>query len=146
MSNFDNLLVDVLQKVRLTALPKPVEKNNILWIDAVVKARLQNNSIAYGICERNADLEEKIVYINGDTSAIAFIEEYYPIHFIAKEYIKTFRKDDDRESRIKYLNSQPKPHEGIDYNSLSIEELNKEIIKNAFYQQLNFMEETKNGR
>lgn len=133
------LISDVLRKAHLTELPKKAN-NKSVWIEGIAKIRLANNSIAYGIVKRNFDLTNRFVYVNGDISAINKIEEVYPYITLNGEYIKKFGKNEGEEARIKYLRSLNLPCTSPDICEMTLEELNKEVVKAALYQQQKDME------
>lgn len=137
------LIADALRKAHLTELPKKSNSKSV-WIEGIAKIRLANNSIAYGIVKRNFDLTSRVVYINGDTSAINNIEEVYPYIFLEKGFIHKFEKGEKPEAaRIAYLKSQHLPWAfAADYfDNMTLDELNKEVVKAAVYQQLKALEE-----
>ena len=136
------LISDALNFAHLTTLPKNADPQKSLWLDAVAKIRLANNSVAYGVVKRNADLSYRVTYVNGATAAIVEVEEVYPYVVLDKQYIKKFPKGSDESDRIAYLKSLNLPYvvEGY-FDSMDIEELNKEVVKAALYQQLKAMEE-----
>lgn len=136
------LISDVLRKAHLTELPKKAN-NKSVWIEGVAKIRLANNSIAYGIVKRNFDLTNRFVYVNGDISAINKIEEVYPYIFLDKDYIHKFEKGENQEElRASYLKSLRLPWaQDADYfDNMTLDELNKEVVKAALYQQQKDME------
>lgn len=137
------LLSDVLNFAHLTQLPKRVDMSKVLWIEAVAKIRLSDNSIGYGVVKRNADMSYRVTYINGATASIAKVEEVYPYIVLDKRYIQKFGKDDTEKERIAYLKSLNLPYAmAQDYfDNMSVDELNKEVVKAAVYQQLKSLEE-----
>lgn len=133
------LVADALQKAHLTELPKKAD-NKSVWIEGVAKIRLDNKSVGYGIVKRNPDLSYRVTYINGDTYAINSIEEVYPYVTLQKEYIKKFGKNEGEEARIKYLRSLNLSCTSPDICEMTLDELNKEVVKAAVYMQLKDME------
>lgn len=136
------LISDALQKAHLTELPKKAN-NKSVWIEGIAKIRLANNSIAYGIVKRNYDLTSRVVYVNGDISAINSIEEVYPYIILDKGFIHKFEKGEKPEAaRIAYLKSQHLPWamESNYFDDMDIDQLNKEVVKAALYAQLKAME------
>lgn len=137
-----NLISDVLNFAHLTTLPKKADPQKSLWIEAIAKIRLANNSVAYGVVKRNADLSYRVTYVNGSTAALAKIEEVYPYIVLDKQYIKKFPKESDESDRIAYLQSLNLPYAvGGYFDNMDIEELNKEVVKAAVFQQLKALEE-----
>lgn len=137
-----NLLTDALHVSHLTQLPKEVKKEKEIWIEAIAKIRKADSSICYGILKRNFDLTSRVSYINGSISAIAEIEEIYPYITLDKNFIKKFGKNDTEKERIAYLQSLNLPYVFAGYfDGKSIDELNKEIVKAAVYQQIKALEE-----
>ena len=136
------LISDALNFAHLTTLPKKADPQKSLWIEAIAKIRLANNSVAYGVVKRNADLSYRVAYVNGATAAIVEIEEVYPYVVLDKQYIHKFGKNDTEKERIAYLKSLKLPYvtEGY-FDNMDIEELNKEVVKAAVYQQLKALEE-----
>lgn len=137
-----NLIADALNFAHLTTLPKKANPQKTMWIEAVAKIRLANNSIGYGVVKRNADLSYRVTYVNGATAAIVDIEEIYPYVVLDKQYIKKFSEKADEGDRIAYLKSLNLPY-AVDgyFDGMDIEELNKEVVKAAVYQQLKALEE-----
>lgn len=136
------LIADALRKAHLTELPKKSNSKSV-WIEGIAKIRLDNNSIAYGIVKRNFDLTSRVVYINGDISAINNIEEVYPYIFLEKDFIHKFEKGEKSEAaRIAYLKSQHLPWacEANYFDGMDIDQLNKEVVKAALYNQMKTME------
>lgn len=132
-----NLIADALKFAHLTTLPKKANPQKTMWIEAVAKIRLANNSIGYGVVKRNADLSYRVAYVNGATAAIVGIEEIYPYVVLDKQYIKKFSEKADESDRIAYLKSLNLPYVVDGYfDGMDIEELNKEVVKAAVYQQL----------
>lgn len=137
-----NLLTDALHVAHLTQLPKEVKKEKEIWIEAIAKVRKADSSICYGILKRNFDLTSRVSYINGSISAIAEIEEIYPYITLDKNFIKKFGKNDTEKERIAYLQSLNLPYVFAGYfDGKSIEDLNKEVVKAAVYQQIKALEE-----
>lgn len=137
-----NLISDVLNFAHLTSLPKRVDPKKSLWIEAIAKVRLSNNSIGYAVLKRNFDLTPRVLYINGSTASIVDIEEVYPYIMLEKQYIKKFTEKAGEKERIAYLESLNLPYVADGYfDGMSIDELNKEVVKAAVYQQLKSLEE-----
>lgn len=134
------LLADALNTAHLAKLPAKMDPENFIWIEGIAKIKLIDSSYGFGIVKRNPDLSYTVTYINGATSPIMYVEEVYPYVKIDKANIKKFADKNDRESRIKYLQSLHLPYE-IDFENASIADLNREIVKAAVFQQLNAMEE-----
>lgn len=129
-----NLISDALRMAHLTELPKKAEKKSV-WIEGVAKITLSDGSTAYGIVKRNPDLTTRVCYVNGNTAAIAKVEEVYPYITLNSEYIHKFGKNEGEEARIKYLRSLNLPCTSPDICEMTIEELNKEVVKAAVYMQ-----------
>ena len=125
----------------LTELPKKAGMKSV-WIDGVAKITLADGSTAYGIVKRNPDLTQRVAYVNGNTAAIAKVEEVYPYITLNSDYIKKFGKNDGEQARINYLKSLRLPWAfASDYfDNMTLEELNKEVVKAALYQQQKDME------
>ena len=137
-----NLISDVLNFAHLTSLPKRVDPKKSLWIEAVAKFRLANNSVGYGVVKRNLDLSYRVLYVNGSTAAIVDIEEAYPYIMLEKQYIKKFTEKAGEKERIAYLESLNLPYVADGYfDGMDIDDLNKEVVKAAVYQQLKSLEE-----
>lgn len=136
-----NLIADALRVAHLTALPKKADKKSV-WIEGVAKITLADGSTAYGIVKRNPDLTTRVCYVNGNTAAISNVEEVYPYITLNSEYIKKFGKNEGEEARIKYLKSLRLPWAfAADYfDNMTLDELNKEVVKAAVYQQQKDME------
>lgn len=128
------LISDALRVANLTELPKKADKKTV-WIEGVAKITLADGSTAYGIVKRNPDLTHRVAYVNGNTAAIAKVEEVYPYVTLNSEYIKKFGKNDGEEARIKYLRSLNLPCTHPDLSEMTLEELNKEVVKAAVYMQ-----------
>lgn len=138
----ENLISDVLNFAHLTSLPKRVDPKKSLWIEAVAKFRLANNSVGYGVVKRNLDLSYRVLYINGSTASIVDIEEVYPYIMLEKQYIKKFTEKAGEKERIAYLESLNLPYVAEGYfDDMTIDDLNKEVVKAAVYQQLKALEE-----
>lgn len=136
------LISDALNFAHLTTLPKKADPQKSLWIEAIAKVRKADSSICYGILKRNFDLTSRVSYLNGSISAIAEIEEIYPYITLDKNFIKKFGKNDTEKERIAYLQSLNLPYVFAGYfDGKSIDELNKEIVKAAVYQQIKALEE-----
>ena len=130
------LINDALQKAYLTELPKPADSKNV-WIEGIAKIRLSDGSIGYGIVKRNEDLTTRVSYINGHIATIVEVEEVYPYITLNKDYIKKFGKNDSEQARINYLKSLHLPWAfAADYfDNMTLDELNKEVVKAAMYMQ-----------
>jgi hypothetical protein len=136
-----NLISDALAFAHLTKLPKKGDPEKGLWIEAIAKFRLANNSVGYGVVKRNLDLSYRVLYINGSTASIVDIEEAYPYIMLEKQYIKKFTEKAGEKERIAYLESLNLPYVADGYfDGMSIDELNKEVVKAAVYQQLKALE------
>lgn len=136
----ERLIQDALRQARLTKLPKAATKNTV-WLEGIAKIRKANNSVAYGIVRRNPDLTHSVTYVNGDIFSITGIEEVYPYVTLDKSYIKTFDNKDKEAARINYLKSLNLPSVApVNYDDMTMEELNKEVVKAAIYLQLKDME------
>lgn len=141
LSEYEKMLLsDAMNFVHIAKLPKAVSPKNFLWIEAIAKIKLRDGSYGFGIAKRNSDLTLTYKYINGNTSAIMYIEEVYPYVSIDARHIKKFKDKEDVEGRIAYLKSLELPYE-IDFEDNRISHLNEEIVKAALYQQLNAQEE-----
>lgn len=140
MTHEQNLIADALRIAQLAKLPTKTSPEDLTWIEGVAKIRLSDASIGYGIVRRNPNLSVSYKYVNGNTAAIAAIEEVYPYESIDKRRIKKFGKDDDAEGRVKYLKSLNLPYE-INFESMTIADLNKEVVKAALFMQLNNKED-----
>jgi len=134
------LISDALRVAHLTELPKKADKKTV-WIEGVAKITLADGSTAYGIVKRNPDLTHRVCYVNGNTAAIANVEEVYPYVTLQPEFIHKFGKNEGEEARIKYLRSLNLPCTSPDICEMTIEELNKEVVKAAVYRQLNTMKQ-----
>jgi hypothetical protein len=108
----------------------------------VAKITLADGSTAYGIVKRNPDLTHRVVYVNGNTASIVKVEEVYPYITLNSDYIKKFGENEGEEARIKYLKSLHLPWAfAADYfDNMTLDELNKEVVKAALYQQQKDME------
>jgi len=133
-----NLLSDALKMAHLTELPKKANKKTV-WIEGVAKITLADGSTAYGIVKINPDLTTRVCYVNGNTAAIAKVEEVYPYVTLQPEFIHKFGKNDGEEARIKYLRSLNLPCTSPDICEMTLEELNKEVVKAAVYMQMKDM-------
>lgn len=131
-----NLISDALRMAHLTELPKKADKKSV-WIEGVAKITLADGSTAYGIVKRNPDLTHRVCYVNGNTAAIAKVEEVYPYITLQPEFIHKFGKNEGEEARINYLKSLHLPWAfAADYfDNMTLDELNKEVVKAAVYQQ-----------
>ena len=137
----ERLIADVLNKAHLVELPKPADKKTV-WLEGIAKIRLANNSIGYGIVKRfDLDADPVVTYINGDLFSINGIEEVYPYTVLQKEYIKKFTAKEKEPARINYLKSLHLPYADEHmFDNMTIDELNKEVVKAALYQQQKDME------
>lgn len=137
------LISDALNYAHLTTLPKKADQTKVLWIEAIAKIRLANNSIGYGVVKRNADLSYRVTYVNGATAAIVELEEVYPYVVLDKQYIHKFGKNDTEKERIAYLKPLNLPYAMTQdyFDNMTVDELNKEVVKAAVYQQLKALEE-----
>ena len=135
-----NLIADALRMAHLTELPKKADKKTV-WIEGVAKITLADGSTAYGIVKRNPDLTHRVCYVNGNIATIVEIEEVYPYVTLNKEYVKKFGKNEGEEARIKYLRSLNLPCTSPDICEMTLDELNKEVVKAAMYQQMKDMSE-----
>ena len=131
-----NLITDVLNTAHLTQMPK-ADTGKVVWLEAIAKLRLANNNIAYGILRRNPDLTHRVLYVNGSISMIVNVEELYPYITLDKERVKKFTAAQKEKARVEYLRALKLPYlEGIDLEAMTIDELNKEVVKAAVYEQL----------
>lgn len=137
------LISDVLNFAHLTKLPKKTDNSKSIWIEAIAKIRMSDNSIAYGIVKRNPDLSYRVAYNNGAIATVVGLEEVYPFVLLDKQYIQKFGKDDTEKERIAYLKSLNLPYAMAQnyFDNMTIDELNKEVVKAAVYQQIKAMEE-----
>ena len=134
-------MADALHFAHLAEMPDKMGPNSKkIWIEAVAKIKKADGNIGYGIVKRNADMSYRVTYINGSTASIVDLLEIYPYINLDSKYIKKFTKKDDMASRIQYLRSLNLPYV-IDFETATIDDLNKEIVKAAVYQQLNAREE-----
>lgn len=135
------LINDALAKAFLTKLPEPADQKTV-WIEGIAKIRLADGSVGYGIVKRNTDLTHRVCYINGNISAISEVEEFYPYITLNKDYIKKFGKKDGEKERIEYLKSLKLPYANIGgyFDDMTLDELNREVVKAAVYQQMKDMD------
>lgn len=137
----EKLKSDVLRHAQLAKMPpRAGEGKKMLWLEAVAKIKKADGNIGYGIVKRNTDLSYRVTYINGSTSTIVDLLEIYPYVSLDKKNIKKFAEKDDMASRIKYLRSLDLPYV-IDFETATIDDLNREIVKAAVFQQLNAQED-----
>ena len=136
-SREQNFIADALNFAHLAELPEAAKKNTV-WLEGIAKIRLANNSVAYGIVRRNAeDMSSRVLYINGDTAAMVEIEEVYPYVTLDKTRVKKFTPTEKEKARIDYLKSLELPYlEGVDLEAMTMDGLNKEVVKAAMYEQL----------
>lgn len=132
------LINDALQKAQITELPKPAD-NKTVWIEGVAKIKLSDGSIGYGIVKRNEDLTTRVSYINGNIAAIVEVEEIYPYVTLNKDYVKKFTAKEKEAARIAYLKSLNLPYEIQGLEGMTLDDLNKEVVKAAMYQQMKDM-------
>ena len=132
------LISDALQKAYLTELPEKADKKSV-WLEAVAKIRLADGSVGYGILKRNQDLTHRVTYINGNIASIVEVEEVYPYITLQKEYIKKFTAKEKEPARIAYLKSLHLPYEIKGLEEMDIDQLNKEVVKAAMWQQMQDM-------
>lgn len=135
------LIADALRVAHLTELPKKADKKSV-WIEGVAKITLSDGSTAYGIVKRNPDLTHRVAYVNGNTASIVKVEEVYPYINLNSDYIKKFGKNDGEQARIAYLKSLHLPwaFDADYFDNMTLDELNKEVVKAALYQQQRDME------
>lgn len=132
------LIADVLNAAHLAQMPKKANSEKVIWLEAIAKLRLADNNMAYGILRRNPDLTHRVLYVNGSISMIANVEELYPYITLDKERVKKFTAAQKEEARIDYLRSLELPYlAGVSLEDMTLDNLNKEVVKAAVYEQLN---------
>lgn len=138
----EKLIADVLNFAHLTSMPSKMTKKTALWIEAVAKVRKANATYAYAILRRTANLDHTFIYSNGATSPIVSVEEVYPIITLDTKYVKKFT-DDSKDARIRYLRSMNLPYIETEkyFDGMTLEDLDKEVVKSAMYQQLEALKE-----
>lgn len=135
------LIADVLRNAQIAEMPQKTNPDSFLWIEAVAKIKKADGNIGYGIVKRNSDLSYRVTYINGSTATVADLLEVYPYVNLDKTRIKKFKDKDDVQGRIKYLKSLNLPYAGDwNFDEMTIDDLNREIVKAALYLQLNAQE------
>lgn len=134
-----NLISRILEEAGLSSLPDAVSAESFTWIEGIAKIELQNGEIAYGIIKRLPNINDYVVTrIIGSTIAMKQLIEVYPYVKLDGRYVRKFKDDEDRESRIAYLSSPEMPYQiGFDLETATIEDLNREIVKVALFKQLN---------
>lgn len=125
-------LIDALANLGVRALP---EKDNgeDIWLKAIALVTKRDGTRSYVAVEKKpTTLENVIVKDYGSIAQIVKIEEYYPYSFLKANYIPTF-KTKSKEERIVFLSKYTKQ----DYSTMTLKELDKEVLKRAIITQLN---------
>ena len=126
-------LLDALSWCGLKKLP---EKDNgeDIWLEALAKVSKANGSISYVYIKKNAELKDVIAKDFGDISMIAKVIEVYPFNFLKASFMPTF-KGNNKNERLHYLQ---KVYKDKDFSSMTVKQLDTEILKVAVLNQLNY--------
>jgi len=142
--NEESLLDKVLRKAGLESLPEKFDGNGV-WLYAIARLHKIDGSIGYGILKRTADFKYSYRYTNGNIQQIDEKQtEIFPIIMLDTDSVRTFANDNP-EDRITYLKRvRPKWLADVKLEDMSIEELNKEVVRYAMVQQMNRIEKKSN--
>lgn len=128
----EKTLIDCLAYLSLRSLPKKEDGENY-WIRAVALIEKSDGTQNYAYVEKNDKLENRIVKDFGSISSIKRVVEYYPFSYLTQQFMPKF-KTQKKEERIVHLTKNEAVKK--DYSSMSLKELDKEVLKRAVARQL----------
>lgn len=116
-------LISCLSYIGLRDLPKEWDKENV-YILAVGLVSKSDGTFNYVALKKDKNGKDKIVKDFGNIASLCKIEKVYPYKYLDAAYVPTF-KTRAKEERISWL---AKFGENKDYSSMSVRELDKEIL------------------
>lgn len=124
-------LIDALSYCDLRDLPE-IEDGENVWIRAIAKIVKSDGLEYYAYVEKDDNLKNRIVKDFGSMSSIVKVVAYYPFSYLKADFMPEF-KTKKKEERIAYLTRYKTTK---DYSSMSLKELNDEILKGAIAMQM----------
>lgn len=132
-------LIKALSNFLLKDLPD-VDTGENIWVKALALVRKCDGSESYVYVVKDSEtLQNKIAKDFGGVSRISEIIEFYPFSYLKSGYVPTFNGK-KKEERVKYLMTYDNRK---DYSSMTLKELDREIIRVGIEKQLN---DERNGR
>jgi hypothetical protein len=132
-------LIKALSHFLLKDLPD-VDTGENIWVKALALVRKCDGSESYVYVVKDIEtLQNKIAKDFGGVARISEIIEFYPFSYLKSGYVPTFNGK-KKEDRVKYLMTYDNRK---DYSSMTLKELDREIIRVGIEKQLN---DERNGR
>lgn len=127
----EKTLVDALSYCDLRELPKEWDKETV-YIRAIALVSKTDGSYNYAVVKKGDGGKDNVEKDFGNISAIRTIEKVYPFRFLATNFVPTF-KTKSKDERLNWLE---KFGDGKDYSSMTLKELDKEILSSAMQRAL----------
>lgn len=107
----------------------PEEKNDMYWVRAVAKILKRDGSVSWCVLKRTSVDKHKIEKVFGNCSPIVKVGRPFIVDYIPKWGIEK-AKNLDRQGKIGWIKmSTGKHEEQIDFDKLSDEEIDVELLK-----------------
>lgn len=131
MKKIENSLVEALNWASLRELP-PKDNGEDVYILSLAKVLKIDGSKSYVAMSKDEKGNNRIVKDFGSLAKIVKIEEVYPYLLLNSNYVPQF-KSNKKEERIAWLSTYDV---NKDWSSMSLKELNKEILSIAMKNQI----------
>ena len=127
----EKTLVDALSYCDLRELPKEWDKETV-YIRAIALVSKTDGSYNYAVVKKGDGGKDNVEKDFGNISAIRAIEKVYPFRFLATNFVPTF-KTKSKDERLNWLG---KFGDEKDYSSMTLKELDKEVLSAAMQRAL----------
>lgn len=124
-------LMQCLSWCALRELPQKYDGKNV-YIKAVAKVKKADGSVGYMAIQKDKNGADKYIKDFGSVSVIREIMEIYPYLYLDAQYMPKF-KTQKKEERIAMLSRLYNK----DFTSMSLKELDKEVLNHAIQMHLN---------
>lgn len=124
-------LMQCLSWCALRELPPKYDGKNV-YIKAVAKVKKADGSVGYMAIQKDKNGVDKYIKDFGSVSVIREIMEIYPYLYLDAQYMPKF-KTQKKEERIAMLSRLYNK----DFTSMSLKELDKEVLNHAIQMHLN---------
>lgn len=132
-------LISALEYANIAELPKEWQqgKSKRIWVSAILKIRKSDMSTSYAFAYNNYNSSPQYVKVWGAAAAIAEVIGIYPIAYLEKDYLPTFKDKADMLAKLAVIYDIPQ--EKLD--SLTDEQAKELTVKYAIGRQILFMKQ-----
>lgn len=133
-------LISALEYAGIAELPKEWQqgKSKRIWVAAILKIRKSDMSTSYAFAYNNYNSTPQYVKVWGASAAIAEILGIYPTAYLEKDYLPTFKDNEDKNAKLAIIYDVPKEQ----FANLTDDEARELTIKYAIGRQILFMKQS----